>query len=152
MENLILIASLSCVRTLCYLPAGDDPAARDHWVEDVGHKMLLPRVKQGEIVTDQSGRFGQGAPPGYQAGMSYGEDSHLQLELERQALEQVAARITTVVSKSGYPRWSFYFPQEHLPALLERLPEAVRATLMDAHGGDLTKLPLKELEQRFLEP
>jgi hypothetical protein len=151
MENLIIIASLSCVRTICCLRAEEGSGARDHLVEDLGHSTLIKRVKQSEVVSDQSGRFSQNAPQGRQTGMSYGERTHLEEELEQQALQQVSERIIKVVSQAGCPRWTLFYPQVHLDELLRGLPSAVRECLIDSHGGDLTKLPLAELEQRILE-
>ena len=103
-----------------------------------------------QAVTDSAGRFPQGGPADRLAGMSYGEEHHLEAELETQALERVAAKIGEIVACAGYPTWRLVIPQEIMPALLKALPPAAHKTLGGVVAGDLTKIPLVDLEKHFL--
>lgn len=103
-----------------------------------------------EVVTDQAGRFGKSAPLGQKSGASYGEEHNLKSEIESKALHQVADTIGKLVAERGCPAWQLFAPSEIMPSLLQALPAATRETLTKAEKGDLTKLPLSELEKRLL--
>ena len=150
MENLIIIANLGRVRPLNYKPAGDDPLEEAHLLEEPEDKIELRPQHIHEVVTDHAGRFSQGGPLGVDVGMSYGEERHLKAELEKQALERIAAKIGEIVAEQNYPLWRLVFPQENLPSLLEALPAAAHRVLSDIVTGDLTKIPLVDLERRFI--
>lgn len=149
METLIIIASLFCVRTLWRVEVGDTPSACDHLVEDSGHQVLFSRIKQGDLESDPSGELPQPAPKSPESGWSAGEATHLEAKLEHKSLRRVCGRISSVIAKAGYPRWSLFIPQEHLSHLLVILPAQVRAVLASQEGVDLTQLPLVKLEQYF---
>jgi len=55
-----------------------------------------------------------------------------------------------VAEHAAAPAWRLVFPQENLPSLLKALPAEASRTLADTTPGDFTKLPLAELEKRFL--
>ncbi len=150
MEKLIVIANLGRVRPLKFREAGNDPQQKEHLVEEAGTTLEMRPEAIHEVVTDQAGRFGQGGPAGRKDGMSYGEEHNLEAELEKQALQRIAGKIGEIVAAEGYPAWRLVFPQTILPSLLEVLPAAARKTLAETVTGDLTKLPLAELEKRFL--
>lgn len=150
MKKLIVIANLGRVRPVKYKPAGDDPQDRAHLFEDPGSTVELRPKLIHEVVTDQAGRFRQGGPPNRQGGASVGEEHHLKTELEHQALERIAESIGDIVAAAGYPAWRLVFPRENLPSLLKALPAAAALALSDTVPGDLTKLPLAELEKRFI--
>lgn len=150
MEKLIVIANLGRVRPLKFREAGDDPRQKGHLVEEPGSTVEMRPEAIHEVVTDQAGRFSQGGPPGRKAGMSFGEELNLEAELEKQALQRIAGKIGEIVAAEGYPAWRLVIPQTILASLLEALPEAARKALSDTVAGDLTKLPLAELEKRFL--
>lgn len=149
MENLIIIASLSCVRTLWRVEVGDAPSARDHLVEDSGHQVPFLRIKPSDRGSDPSGQLSQPAPKSPESSRSAGETTHLGAKLERKSLRRVCDRISTVIAKAGVPRLSLFFPQEHLSQLLVILPAQVRAVLASQEGVELTQLPLVKLEQYF---
>lgn len=150
MEKLIVIANLGRVRPLKFKPAGDDPAEKAHLLEDPQGSVDLKPKSITEVVTDRTGRFRQNGVVARHGGMSYGEEHHLKSELEHQALERVAGTIGDVVAAAGYPAWRLVIPQEIRPSLLKALPAAAAHTLADVVAGDWTKLPLAELEKRFL--
>ncbi len=150
MENLIIIANLGRVRPVNYKPAGDDPLEEAHLLEEPEDVSEMRPKHIHEVVTDHAGRFRQGMDHNLDAGMSYGEERHLKAELERQALERIANKIGEIVAAKHYPAWRLVFPQENLPSLLEALPAAAHRVLSDVIPGDLTKIPLVDLERRFI--
>ncbi len=149
MEKLIVIASLGRVRPLKFQKTGDDPLQPSHLVEEPNRMVEMKREHVGALVTDQAGRFGQSAPPGRKAGMSYGEGHNLETELESQTLHRVADTIAEIVAQEGHPAWCLVAPQEIMRSLEQALPAAVRDCLARTETGDLTKLPLMELEKRL---
>jgi len=150
MKKFIIAANLGQVRVLKYRAAGEDPIDQEHLIEEPAEsgKVHVKSIK--ETVTDQSGRFGRGTPVGYETGMSYGEEHHLEDEMERNALKKIAARIETVLESEGHPGWILAAPKSILKRLEESLPPASRKTLASTVGADLTRCPLKEMEERFL--
>jgi hypothetical protein len=149
MEPLIILANLGRVRIVRHLRAGDDPQRKQHLVEALDSTTELRPEAIHEVVTDHAGRFPQSGPVDRLAGMSYGEEHHLEAELETRALERIAARIAEVVTAEGFPRWRLTAPQPILPALVAALPVGVREALAHSEGGDFTRLPLEELERHF---
>jgi hypothetical protein len=150
MKKLIVIANLGRIRPVKFKPAGDDPQDQAHLFEEPGSTLEIRPKSIQEVVTDQAGRFRQSGANGRQGGATSGEEHHLKSELEHQALERVAEHIGTIVAAAGYPAWQLVFPQENLPSLLKVLPAEAARVLADTVPGDLTKLPLAELEKRFL--
>lgn len=150
MKKLIVIANLGRVRPVKFKPAGDDPQDQAHLFEESGSTQELRPKLIHEVVTDQAGRFRQSGHLNGQGGQSSGEEHHLKAELETQALERVAESIGGIVAAAGYPAWQLVFPQEMLSSLLKALPAEASRVLAEAVPGDLTKLPLLELEKRFL--
>lgn len=150
MQKLIVIANRGRVRPVKFKPAGEDPADKAHLFEDPESTVELRPKSITEVVTDRVGRFRQSGPQDRSGGMSYGEEHHLQAELDHQALERVAGTIGDIVAAAGYPAWRLVIPQEIRTGLLKALPAAVAQALSDVVAGDLTKLPLVELEKRFI--
>jgi len=150
MQKLIVIANLGRVRPVKFKPAGEDPQDKAHLREEPGSTVELKHQSITEVVTDRVGRFRQSGPHDRLGGMSYGEEHHLKTEMENQALTRVAGKIGDIVAAAGYPAWRLVFPQELLPSLRKALPAAVAHALSEVEAGDLTKLPLAELEKRFL--
>lgn len=150
MKKLIMIANLGRVRTLQYKPAGDDPQEKAHLVEGTGCVLEARSKPLREVVTDQAGRFRQSGQLDRQGGMSYGEEHHLMDELQNQALGQVAAAVGGIVAEAGYPAWQLVFPQEHLQRLVGMLPAEAAKVMTRAVPGDFTKMPVADLEKRFL--
>ncbi len=146
----MVIANLGRVRIVKFREAGDDPQSRAHLFEEPGTKVEMRPPPIRAVVSDQAGRFTQGGPLDRKAGMSYGEELNLESELQKQALARVAAKITEIVAAEAYPRWQLVMPREIIPSLLKRLPTSAQLTLAEVITGDLTKLPLRELEHRFL--
>ncbi|MEO7101441.1 MAG: host attachment protein [Luteolibacter sp.] len=152
MEKLIIVANLGRVRPIKFKPAGDDPIDQAHLVEVPGSTVEMRPQAIHEVVTDQAGRASQSGPSDRKCGMSYGEEHHLEAELETQALERIAEKIAEIVADEGHPAWRLVIPPEIAPRMIQALPPAVSQALSDVIYGDLTKLPLAELEKRFLSP
>jgi hypothetical protein len=150
MQKLIVIANLGRVRPVKYKPAGEDPQDKAHLHEEPGStvEMRPPSIQQ--VVTDQAGQFRQSGSSDRLGGRSSGEEHHLKTELANQALERIAGKIGDIVAAAGYPSWRLVFPQELLPSLRKALPAAAAQALCEVVAGDLTKLPLAELEKRFI--
>jgi hypothetical protein len=121
-------------------------------IEESGSTVEMRPQSVHQAVTDHAGRFSQGGAVDQRTGMSYGEEHHLEEELETQALKRIAGKIGEIVASAGYPPWRLVVPQEILAALIDALPPAVHRVLTDPVAGDWTKLPLAELEQRFFFP
>ena len=151
MEKLIVIANLGRIRPVKFRAAGDDPREKAHLVEVPGSLVEMRPETISDVVTDQAGRTSQSGAVDRRGGMSYGEEHNLKSELEKQALERIAAKIGEIVAAEGNPAWKLVAPQTILTALTESLPAAVRKSLADSVAGDLTSLPLPELEKRFLK-
>jgi hypothetical protein len=150
MKKLVIAANLGKVRVLKYRAAGDDPIEQDHLIEEPAESSEEHVETMREAVTDQSGRFGRGAPVGFETGMSYGEEHNLELEMERSALKKLAARIESVLEAEGHPAWILAAPQSILARLKKCLPARARETLSSDVGADLTQCRLQEIEERFL--
>jgi hypothetical protein len=150
METLIIIANLGRVRPVNFRAAGEDPQDQPHLFEDPASTVDMRPQLIHEMVTDQAGRFTQSGPLDRKAGMSYGEELNLETEIQKQALERIAKKIGEIVAAEGSPPWRLVVPQEIMPRLLRNLSAAAHNALARVEPGDLTKLPLAELEKRFL--
>lgn len=150
MEKLIVIANLGRVRPLTFRSAGEDPREKAHLVEVPGSTVEMRPESIGTVVTDKAGRATQSGPVDRKGGMSYGEEHNLKSELEKQALIRIATKIGEIVAAEGNPAWRLVAPQTILQSLQAALPPAAKKALADTVAGDLTSLPLPELEKRFL--
>ena len=150
MDKLIVLADLTRIRSLELRRGGDDPQIKDHLVKHSETSLEEQPISRGEVVTDQSGRFGRGAPVGGEGGMSYGEQHNLDSERERKALEHLAHKIGEIVRESGHPQWILAAPQPILLRLRKALPKPCQKCLSDTLGANLTKEPHAKLKQRFL--
>jgi hypothetical protein len=150
MEKLIMLANLGRVRALKFREPGMDPIEKAHFDEEPGSPIEMRPEMINDVVTDKSGRFPQSGPVDQLAGMSYGEEHELEAELENRALERIAAKIGDIVAAEGYPAWRLMATQEILPRLQAALPAAARQKLARVETGDLTRVPLAELEKRLL--
>lgn len=150
MEKLIVIANLGRVRALKFREPGLDPQEQAHLDEESGSPFEVRPETISDVVTDQAGRFTQSGPATGVAGMSYGEEHELEAQLENRALQRVATRIGEFVASAGFPPWRLMATQEILPRLQEALPAGARDVLARTGTGDLTKVPLADLEKRLL--
>ncbi len=150
MEELMLICDKGRVRTVKFREAGNLPLEQAHFYEEEGGTWEYRPERITEATSDQAGRFTQSGPLGRGAGMSFGEEHHLEDELNRKALHRIAARVSEVVEEAGYPRWRLVAPERVMPRLLELLPSAVADVLKSQEEADLTKMTLRDLEERFL--
>jgi len=150
MKSLIVIANLGQVRVFKLRPAGDDPMQQEHLFEISSGNGKEPPKAIHEVVTDQSGRFGEGNAAGVRTGMSNGEHLALEAEIQRGALLRIAGQIGEAVAAEGAPSWMLVAPSPILPALKAALPAQAKKTLGETHAADLTRTPIRELEGRFL--
>lgn len=150
MNKLIIAANLGKVRVLRFREPGDDPVERRHLVEQAAESLKEHVDAIHEAVTDQSGRFRQGAGAGVPGGMSFGEEHELKAEIERKAIRRIAAHIDQTLDKAGHPHWLLAAPQPVLARLLETLSKAAINTMGQTVASDLTNCPLGEMEHRFV--
>jgi hypothetical protein len=150
MKSLIVIANLGQVRVLKLRPAGDDPLQQEHLFEISSGNGKEPPKAIHEVVTDQSGRFGEGNAAGMRTGMSNGEHLKLEAELQRTAMLKIAGQITEAVEAEGSPSWMLVAPSTILASLKGALSPKAKKALGDTYSADLTRTPLRELEGRFL--
>ena len=149
MKKLIVLADRSRIRTVAFHEGGDDPVEQDHLADKAS--AAVEAASRGTVVTDQSGRFGQGGAAGSEGGMSYGEDHQFDKELERREIARMADAIAEVVSGAGNPSWVLAAPQEILSRLREALPADCSTRLVESVGANLTKEPVAKLEERFVK-
>lgn len=150
MKKFIIAANLGQIRVLKYRAAGEDPIEQEHLVEDPADSGREPVKSIQQTVTDQSGRFARGNPAGLTAGMSNGEEHHLKSEMERGALRKIATRIDKLLESEGHPPWILAAPRTILAKLEETLSKPARKAMASSVGADLTRCPLREMEERFL--
>lgn len=150
MQKLLILANSGRVRFLVFKESGDDPLDRAHLLEGPGSPVEMRPASVHQTVTDHAGRFRQGGASQSKAGMSYGDEYELEEQLENDALKRVAAKIDEIVSVAGYPGWQLVAPPTILHALREALADPTRRALTRSETGDLTKLPVADLEKRFL--
>lgn len=151
MEKLILIANLGRLRILKFREAGDDPRQKPHLIEAPGSPLEMRPKFIREVVTDKAGRFSQSGSTDRLTGMSYGEEHELESQLDKQALDNIAEKIDETLAAEGYPLWRLMANQGILGSLQAALPAAARQSLAYAEAGDLTRMPVAELEKRLLE-
>lgn len=107
--------------------------------------------KISEIVTDQSGAFGNGAAPGTS---SY-ESLPLVAELEARCFRQIADKIRSIIDREKPGRWGFATPSEINGAILDGIGEEYLRKLDTNLKLDLTNSPPDQVFKRFskaLEP
>ncbi len=150
MQKLLILANSGRVRFLVFKESGDDPLDKAHLLEGPGSPVEMRTASIHDTVTDHAGRFSQGGPLGRGAGMSFGDEHELEGQLEIEALKRVAAKIDEIVSVAGYPGWQLVAPSPILTALREALADLTRRAMSQSEPGDLTKLPLADLEKRFI--
>lgn len=150
MKKLIIAANLGRVRVLKYRAAGEDPIEEAHLIEQPEESAKEHVNAIHEEVTDQAGRFGRGTAAGMETGMSYGEEHHLEKEIERGAMKKIAARIERILEAEGGPYWVLAAPQSILARLSDILTPRARGTMVSSVGADLTQCGLEEMERRFL--
>ena len=150
MQKILVLANLGRIRFLVFKESGDDPLDQSHLLEAPSSPIEIRPVSIHQAVTDQAGRFRQGGASAQGVGMSYGEEYELEEHLESEALHRVAAKIDEIISVAGYPGWQLVAPSTILSKLQEALPELTRRCLSRCEAGDLTKIPLADLEERFL--
>ncbi|QJE95328.1 host attachment protein [Luteolibacter luteus] len=150
MKSLIVIANLGQVRVLKLRPAGDDPLQQEHLFEITSGNGKEPPKAIHEVVTDQSGRFGEGNAAGMRTGMSNGEHLKLEAELQRTAMLKIASQIGEAVEAEGSPSWMLVAPSTIISGLKKSLSSKAQKTLGETYAADLTRTPLRELEGRFL--
>lgn len=150
MKSLIVIANLGQVRVLKLRPAGDDPLQQEHLSEVSSGNGKEPPKAIHEVVTDQSGRFGEGNAAGVRTGMSNGEHLKLEAELQRTAMLKIAGQIDEAVAAEGSPPWMLVAPSPILAALKNALAAKTKKALAETYTADLTRTPLREVEGRFL--
>lgn len=150
MQKLLVFANLGRVRFLVFKQSGDDPLEQAHLLEAPGSPCEVRKASIHQTVTDQAGRFSQGGASAHGVGMSYGDEYELEERLEVEALKRVASKIDEIIFVAGYPGWHLVAPSTILSKLQEALSEPTRRCLSGSEAGDLTKIPLADLEKRFL--
>jgi hypothetical protein len=150
MQKLLILANSGRVRYLVFKEAGDDLQEKAHLLEGPGSPVEMRPASIQETVTDQAGRFRKGGPVGSGTGASHGDENNLEVELEREAIQRIAAKIDEIVTVANPPSWQLVTPSTILRPLQDHLSEPVRRILAHSETGDLTKLPLADLEKRFL--
>jgi hypothetical protein len=103
-----------------------------------------------EKVTDLSGRFRRGTGPANGAGaMSDGERHHLELELRKRLVRQLAQRFNHLARHKEVERCLLAASKEINRQLLDELEPQVRAKIEKNIPADLTKLEPSEILRRF---
>ena len=140
MKKTIVLADRGRLRVLQV--ADDDLSGGPVHLQELTDKVANKIPDQiADVVTDQLGRFGKDS----------GERHGLETEMDRQYLVNLAQQIDEAVSGAIEDGgWILAAPQTILKQLEAKLSAASRGRLIKTVPGDLTKLPLKELEKRFI--
>ncbi len=99
-------------------------------------------------VTDQAGRF----PPGNgdaRHASSMAERTGLDTENDRRIHKQISEHIATIVKGEGMGGWSFAAPASIHSAVVNALPEDVRARVVEFVKSDLVKIEPAKLAAHF---
>lgn len=159
MKKLIVIANLGKIRVLRITePEGPDGVPETRRLVNRRHlseeETINPEggsvSRISDTVTDQAGRFAQGSSAGTEGGMSYGERHNLESEIERDAIRKTTAAIDAALAKHEHDFWVLAAPKPVIKQIESGLAAANRETLVETHAVDLTKRPVKDLEERFL--
>jgi hypothetical protein len=108
---------------------------------------LIGRQQVHETLTDKMGSFPNGGTNGQ--GNSAAERLQLANEHELRSCRKVADRIVELVETHQPARWGFAAPSEINRTILDELPPAIRERLHRNLPLDLTKVPAKEILERF---
>lgn len=149
METIIVFANQGKVRPVRFREAGLDPNEQAHLREISGAVMEQETKAVSEVVTDSAGKFPSGGPAGQDV-MAHGEQHNLETEMKTRNLQRVAQQISKVIEREGKPLWRLVAPAEILRSIEQSLSSAVRERLARTETGDLTKVPIAQLEQRYL--
>jgi hypothetical protein len=149
METLIVFANQGKVRPVKLQEAGLDPQEKAHLHEIRDAAMQQETEAVSEVVTDSAGKFPSSGPIGHDV-MAQGEQHNLETEMKARNLERVADQISRVVAREGNPLWRLVAPAEILPAIEGSLAPGARDRLSHTETADLTKVPIADLEQRYL--
>lgn len=99
-------------------------------------------------VTDQAGRFGDGAG-GIHPGGSIAERTHLESETDRRIYKQLAEEIAKIVDSNYGTGWSFAAASEIHGAIVDLLPGKVRDRIVEHVKSDLVKIEPAKLPTHF---
>ncbi len=99
----------------------------------------------GEVTSDQAGRF----PRGGGSGMSNGEEHEVAREMKDRAIGSLAQRIDDIIGSEKSRSWKLAAPQVIADRLVGEVAPENRKKLVQTEHADLTKFPLKKIEQRL---
>ena len=141
-----------------FLVVADRGRLLTYKVEDTG-RSLSPRLVESlefsgrlqphERLSDKMGAFPNGGTNGQ--GNSAAERLNVGNEHDLRACRTVAGRIVELVSKHQPDTWGFAAPSDINRVILDELPAGVRDKLSRNLPLDLTKVPAKEVLERFEE-
>jgi Protein required for attachment to host cells len=101
-------------------------------------------------LSDLAGRFPVTESAGAHRGpASIAERTQLATEMDRRIQKGLADQITKIVSQNGREAWSFAAPAEIHAAIVDLLPAAVRARIVEHVKSDLVKVEPAKLISRF---
>jgi hypothetical protein len=101
-------------------------------------------------LSDLAGRFAVTESAGAHRGpASIAERTQLATEMDRRIQKGLADQITKIVSQNGRKAWSFAAPAEIHGAIVDLLPAAVRARIVEHVRSDLVKVEPAKLISRF---
>ena len=107
--------------------------------------------KVSEMLTDQAGRFPVGSVPGMSQGRHQNaiSESNIDLETDRRIQKELAGHIETILKQEQPATWAFAAPSEINRAVLEKVPPALVAKLVENVPADLVNAQVKDLAGHF---
>jgi hypothetical protein len=100
-------------------------------------------------VSDAAGRFPVSDGVGGRHANSIAERTQLETETDRRIHKELADQIVKIVSSNGKEGWSFAAPSEIHAAIVDLLPAAVRARIVEHVKSDLVKTEPSKLPAHF---
>jgi hypothetical protein len=99
-------------------------------------------------LTDQAGRFPAADGSGRHMN-GIGERGAIDLEHERRACKELAARITELIHQEKPEGWMIAAPAQSCPVITAHLPDDVRERLVESVHADLVKTEPTKLPTHF---
>ena len=149
MNKIIITSDLGRVRAFRLEKDPLDTNSQWHATEVEVPALAETPEKVHDEVSDQAGEFARGSVPGEPGGMSYGEEHNAKTEQQKKLIRGLAHHIGEILEREKPDSWELAAPKAICTRLEAEIDPQLRKRLNEVHGLDLTKVSLKEIEERF---
>lgn len=146
--KIVILTDLGTFRAFRLSPKNDDTLAPHKGPAKV-EELELPVE---EWNSDRPGGFPQGKSVDETTSVSSGENHHEEADHEKKRIAFLAEQIENILSGEDSKLWCLAAPEAINKRLLAKLSPETREFLATNLKADLTHIPLRELEKRFLNP